>query len=176
MSLANFEMIGDIARFLFESGCQISVKHLIDNMAGKSEKKTYQSFFGSTGVVTSLKEYNKALFETKPALQEAYNSYFDNTKCDVLIIPTTALPARSFEEDEEVVLNGKTIHILAAYTRNTITASNAGQPAISVPAGLTSTGLPVGIELVGRRYDDRNLLAIAAAVQSLFPILRPKLP
>jgi len=172
-SIISFEAIPGIARLLFGSGSQTSVLEVINNMAGKTEKDFFQSGFGSPG--TPLKEYNKLIFETKPALREAYTSYFDGTKCDVLIIPTTPLPARSFKEDEHLVLNGKTLSAMTAYTRNTRNASNAGQPAISIPVGLTSAGLPVGIELTGRRFDDRKLLAIAASVQSLFPVLRPNL-
>jgi Asp-tRNA(Asn)/Glu-tRNA(Gln) amidotransferase A subunit family amidase len=40
-------------------------------------------------------------------------------------------------------------------------------PAVSVPAGLTPAGLPVGLQLVGRYGTDRRLLEIAAAIMEL---------
>jgi amidase len=40
-------------------------------------------------------------------------------------------------------------------------------PAVSVPAGLTAAGLPVGLQLVGRYGADRQLLEIAAAIMEL---------
>jgi amidase/aspartyl-tRNA(Asn)/glutamyl-tRNA(Gln) amidotransferase subunit A len=45
----------------------------------------------------------------------------------------------------------------------------SGHPAISVPAGLTPEGLPVGLQIVGRRHDDATVLAVAAALERVRP-------
>ena len=47
--------------------------------------------------------------------------------------------------------------------------SLSGQPAISVPCGLSRSGLPIGMQIVGRRIADIDLLAIASAFQTLIP-------
>ena len=47
----------------------------------------------------------------------------------------------------------------------TVPASLAGLPAISVPAGFTSEGLPVGIQLIGKSRSDADLLALAKAME-----------
>ena len=44
-----------------------------------------------------------------------------------------------------------------------------GQPAVSVPAGWTEDGLPVGLQIVGRRHADRTVLAAAAAYEAACP-------
>jgi mandelamide amidase len=49
---------------------------------------------------------------------------------------------------------------------NTDASSNAGLPSLSVPAGDTAEGLPVGLELVGPSGDDRRLLRIGEAVEA----------
>jgi len=43
------------------------------------------------------------------------------------------------------------------------------QPAASVPAGLTPNGLPVGLQIIGRRLDDRLVIAAAAALELIQP-------
>jgi len=53
--------------------------------------------------------------------------------------------------------------------RNTDPGSNAGIPGLSVPVGVTSGGLPVGLEFDAPYGGDRGLLALAAAVESVFP-------
>lgn len=45
-------------------------------------------------------------------------------------------------------------------------ANLTGLPAISVPAGFTSTGLPVGLQLMARAYDEVTLLEAAAAYEA----------
>ena len=44
-----------------------------------------------------------------------------------------------------------------------------GQPAASVPAGFTAAGLPVGLQIVGRRFADRTVLAASAAFEAAQP-------
>jgi Asp-tRNA(Asn)/Glu-tRNA(Gln) amidotransferase A subunit family amidase len=48
-------------------------------------------------------------------------------------------------------------------------ANLTGQPAASVPIGFDSGGLPVGLQIIGRRWEDARVLAAAAAVEQLLP-------
>jgi len=64
----------------------------------------------------------------------------------------------------------------------TYAVSLVNVPALSLPVGLTSTGLPVGLQIIGRPGEDAALLAVAAAYErahgwaSLVPLLSPKVP
>jgi amidase/aspartyl-tRNA(Asn)/glutamyl-tRNA(Gln) amidotransferase subunit A len=49
-------------------------------------------------------------------------------------------------------------------------ASFTGQPAISVPADFTEDGWPVGIRLIGRRFDETTVLAAAATIERVRPL------
>ena len=97
-----------------------------------------------------------------------YRAYFADNSLDVMVFPTTVLPARALEGTLETVeLNGAQVPTFPTYIRNTDPASIAGLPALSIPAGQTSDGLTVGLELDGPAGSDRRLLAIGAAVEGL---------
>jgi aspartyl-tRNA(Asn)/glutamyl-tRNA(Gln) amidotransferase subunit A len=47
------------------------------------------------------------------------------------------------------------------------------QPAASIPCGLTSGGLPIGLQIVGRLHDDARVLRAARAFEATQPVRRP---
>jgi Asp-tRNA(Asn)/Glu-tRNA(Gln) amidotransferase A subunit family amidase len=112
-------------------------------------------------------DYAAALRRDRPRLQQAYRDYFAQHRVQAILFPTTPLPACPIEgSDETVVLNGARVPTFATFIRNTDPASNAGIPALSLPGGLSSARLPIGIELDGPAENDRRLLAIGAAVEA----------
>jgi aspartyl-tRNA(Asn)/glutamyl-tRNA(Gln) amidotransferase subunit A len=78
-------------------------------------------------------------------------------------VPVTAAPAGS----AKVELNGRRQAVDAVHSRFTALASVTGQPALSVPCGLDGTGLPVGLQLIGRPGEEALLLHVAALVEGL---------
>jgi aspartyl-tRNA(Asn)/glutamyl-tRNA(Gln) amidotransferase subunit A len=74
---------------------------------------------------------------------------------DVVAMPTTPTPAFKIGE--------RTADPLQMYLGDvfTVSANLAGLPAISVPCGFTPGGLPIGLQLTGRRFDESTLLRIA---------------
>ena len=81
-------------------------------------------------------------------------------KCDVLLTPATPGPAFG--------VGAKTTDPLEMYLQDvfTVTVNLAGLPGIAVPAGLTSTGLPMGLQLIGKAFDEATLLRAALAVET----------
>jgi len=79
--------------------------------------------------------------------------------CDLILTPTA--PSAAF------ALGEKTEDPIAMYLNDvfTVPASLAGLPGISVPAGLDSGGLPLGLQLIGRPFDEETVLAGAAALE-----------
>ncbi|HEY2205302.1 MAG TPA: amidase [Pseudonocardia sp.] len=51
----------------------------------------------------------------------------------------------------------------------TLPYNMSGQPAVSVPCGMTSSGLPIGLQISGRRFDDLGVLRLAAAFTAIHP-------
>ncbi len=113
--------------------------------------------------------YTDAIENRRPKLQGIFASCFSETRIDALIFPTTPLPACKIGDDETTELNGKQVPTFPAFIHNTDPNSTAGIPGISIPGGLTTGGLPVGVEIDGPSGSDRRLLAIARMVEDVFP-------
>ena len=110
------------------------------------------------------------LLSARARLQELYAALLSEAGVSGLVFPTTPLPAAPIGDDETTDLAGAQVPTFATFIRHTNLAGVAGHPGISLPAGHTPTGLPIGIELDGRVGADEDLLALAAAVESLLDV------
>ena len=87
---------------------------------------------------------------------------------DLLITPTLAVPPFAVNQDNADPFPGEQLGDLQ-WTRFTYPINLTGQPAISVPAGWTDSGLPVGLQIIGNRFDDRRVLRAARALELIQP-------
>jgi mandelamide amidase len=110
-------------------------------------------------------QYLKALWVTRRRHQEEYARAF--TSVDAFVCATTPSPAVLKTEDPEMTLNGASVPTFETFIRNCVSASLTGNPAISLPIGVTADGLPVGAQLIGPAMGDRQLLHIAAACERI---------
>lgn len=112
--------------------------------------------------------YRDALDVFRPQLQQAYSTYFAAHNVDAVIFPTLPLTARPIEGSLETVeFNGTQEPTFPTYIRNTDPASNAGIPALTIPAGLSTQGFPIGMEIDGPQGNDQRLLAIGVAIEDV---------
>ena len=99
--------------------------------------------------------YRKAQ-KVRRKIYEDYESAF--TKCDVIAFPTT--PSPSFELGS--ITDPLTMYLQDVFT---ISANMAGIPALSVPSGFTSNGLPIGMQLQAKQMDDALVMKVAKAFE-----------
>jgi aspartyl-tRNA(Asn)/glutamyl-tRNA(Gln) amidotransferase subunit A len=83
---------------------------------------------------------------------------------DLLLTPTVACPAFAVGLDHPADIEGTPVPPYA-WTPYTFPFNCTGQPAASVPCGFTRDGLPVGLQIVGRRFDDATVLRASAAFE-----------
>ncbi|MEY4965106.1 MAG: hypothetical protein RL274_689 [Pseudomonadota bacterium] len=106
--------------------------------------------------------YYDAYYSRAQKLRTLIKRDFDQAfeKCDVLLTPTTPGPA--------FTVGAKTTDPLEMYLQDvfTVTVNLAGLPGISVPAGLTESGLPLGLQLIGKAFDEATLLRAAYAIET----------
>ncbi|MBF6180553.1 MULTISPECIES: amidase [Nocardia] len=87
-----------------------------------------------------------------------------HTAHDVLITPTVPIPAFDAGHD---VPPGSDLHSWPQWTPFTYPFNLTQQPAISIPAGTTAAGLPVGMQIVGPRHSDDLVLALARYAEAV---------
>ena len=83
------------------------------------------------------------------------------SRYDVLISPTAPTPAFGIGDNTSDPVQMYLADVM------TVPASLAGLPAISVPAGVAASGLPIGVQLIGARRSDALLLALARSVEEV---------
>jgi aspartyl-tRNA(Asn)/glutamyl-tRNA(Gln) amidotransferase subunit A len=105
--------------------------------------------------------YSKAQ-KVRALVKRDYQTAFAN--CDAILTPTS--PSVAFKIGE------KTEDPLAMYLNDvyTVSANLAGTPALSVPCGLSSDGLPIGTQLIGNFWSEDLLLNLAARYAREFPL------
>jgi aspartyl-tRNA(Asn)/glutamyl-tRNA(Gln) amidotransferase subunit A len=88
--------------------------------------------------------------------------------CDVVVLPTTPMPAPRIGEASWEV-GGVVEPVAETLVRWTAPFSVTGHPAVSVPMGFTSAGLPMGLQMVAPPFGESRLLAAAAVFSTTFP-------
>jgi aspartyl-tRNA(Asn)/glutamyl-tRNA(Gln) amidotransferase subunit A len=87
------------------------------------------------------------------------------TKVDAILAPTTPIAAPLIGE-KLANIAGHEEPVRGALIRLNRPANLTGHPAISIPCGFTRAGLPIGLQIIGRTWDEGKLLAIAALFES----------
>jgi amidase len=104
-------------------------------------------------------------YRQRTSLSETMRTFFGDH--DVLLLPTSQVPPFPVEQEFPETINGREMPDYLAWMRSAYFITVTGCPAISVPAGVTDDGLPVGVQLVARHGSDRRLLEVAAGVEAL---------
>ncbi len=98
-------------------------------------------------------KYYKKAQQVRYVIREDFEKAFEDV--DVIFAPTTPITATKVGDHDDFAFYGEMMDIL------TEPAAASGIPAISIPAGLHSNGLPVGLQFMGRHFDEGTVLNIA---------------
>lgn len=162
--LATSEASSNLARYDgVKYGLRVEGQDLIDMYM-----KTREKGFGAEvkrriilGTYTLSSGYYDAYYKKAQQVRTLIKQDFDRVfeKVDAIVTPTTPSPA--FKAGE------KTDDPLQMYLADifTISVNLAGVPGISIPCGFTSNNLPVGLQIIGKHFDEGSILRIAYAYE-----------
>jgi Asp-tRNA(Asn)/Glu-tRNA(Gln) amidotransferase A subunit family amidase len=113
----------------------------------------------------SMPEYARAIerrHENNVRLAEVFEDV------DIICTPTTATTAYGAQGRPPMVIGGKEVGGMTFVTF-TFPFNLSGHPAFSIPAGFDAEGLPVALQIVGRRHSDHVLFALCSALEQARP-------
>ncbi len=102
-------------------------------------------------------------YTRRTTLAERMRLFFQ--QYDVLVLPVSQVPPFPADQEFPAEINGRPMATYLDWMRSAYLITVTGCPAISVPAGWTAAGLPVGVQLVAPHGADRRLLEVAAAFE-----------
>jgi amidase len=87
---------------------------------------------------------------------------------DVVITPAVNVRPFAHNRSHPTMIDGRPARHYAEWYSLSYAVTTVGHPAIAIPAGLDGAGTPFGVQVVGRRHEDRRLLEVALALEELF--------
>ncbi len=126
-------------------------------------------YWNEVALHSSVMDY-RYFNELRTEILDAQQDIFD--KYDFIVSPVTICPpvlnADDFNTRGPLELNGRKIEPLIGFCE-TFFENFTGNPAASVPAGLTKSGLPVGMQIIGKKFRDEDVLALSYAFEQIQP-------
>jgi mandelamide amidase len=163
--IAFYETPIELQAYLTTRNIGMSLAGLVAYCGSPDVEQLLTGLLGTDAI--SPDDYTAAMTRYRPELDALVRTILTTHRVDALLWPTTPVTAAPIGADE-VELGGELVSAFLAYSRTTNLGSILGWPGVSVPAGLDSAGLPIGIALDGPPGSDSSLLRIARICEQLF--------
>jgi len=164
LGITLYEAARDLSTYLRQFAIACDVKELAFRVASPDVRR-------ALAMVAEHRDFAARAYgparDARRRLQLAYRNEFARNGLAALAFPTTPLPAPLVGHDDFIELNGERVPTALILARNTEPGSIAGIPGISVPIGLTPSGLPVGLALDASPGNDRQVMSIGVALEEL---------
>jgi mandelamide amidase len=149
-----------LAKYLAEQKTGVDPEVLLSEV-GQNTQATFARF-----PVPAREEY-EAVARTQVELRGVLDRFFADQALEALMFPPTPTPAPLQGDRGVVEIRGVQVPIIVARGSNPAVGSVGGLPSLVLPAGITTDGLPVGVEFAGVRGSDRRLLSMGLCLESI---------
>ena len=159
----DFAPMHEVFQLLFAADCAGAIGARLEEWKEKLDPGLVR--LTEIGLKASGSDYARAVSRCH-LFWERLQPFFD--KYDLLLTPTLPVPPFPVGMDWPREVAGQKVHPLN-YLAFTYPFNLTGQPAASVPCGWTPEGMPIGLQIVGRRFEDATVLRAAAAFEEARP-------
>jgi indoleacetamide hydrolase len=154
-----------LPRYLAQYGTGLTLDELIERASPDIKAIFHSDVLPGGANFVSESVYAAARDRYLPELKASLRSYFAGTGVAAMIFPATRVPPPRIGDETTLDIRGHAVAFEDAVARNIASGSTAGLPGLVLPAGLTSGGLPVAVELETPEGADRALLALGTAIE-----------
>jgi Asp-tRNA(Asn)/Glu-tRNA(Gln) amidotransferase A subunit family amidase len=163
-SIYEISVLADLEEYLSSRQAALKLADIVDGIRSPDVQAFYRR-------LSSVNVTQEAIYQlrsvARPQLAQTYAEALKAREVDVIAFPAVPIAAPLIREggDEAEDANGNRDPQSRALIRNTCITALVNAPAVSIPAGHTAQGLPVGIEFDGINGGDSGLLALALAAE-----------
>ena len=152
-----FEIRSAIGSFLAEQGLRVS----FDELAAQVGPRLKQLL----ATLLPSREVYDTMLTQRQRTRDAIRAHFERENIAALAFPPAMIPAPKIEEDGSITVRGELVPNITTIGRNIALSSFASLASLVLPAGLTASGLPVGLEFDALPSTDRQLLGLGVSLE-----------
>jgi indoleacetamide hydrolase len=173
LAIISYEILHSISAFLEEQGVGMNFEQMLEQASERLQAG--MRHFALPPNRPSKERYESVLAQ-RENLRRSIRHYFESLGIVALAFPPIMIAPPKIGEDAEVDIRGQKVPLYVAMSRNISLGSCASMASLVLPAGLTSDGLPVGMEFDALMGDDRQLLSLGLLLEkALGPIPGPRI-
>ena len=173
--IQNADTKPSISKYLKDYGTDVTFEQLLEQMS-PGIRWIFDNFSLPNGQYYPSSEKIAGARTQMGIIKQSMRNYFRDEQVEAIAFPPVLMPPPPIGQDAEIEVGGQKLPIWYVMGWNIEVGSCAGLPGLVLPAGLTSSGLPVGIEFDGPPGSDRQLLALGLSLEKVLgPIPAPAL-
>jgi mandelamide amidase len=161
------ETMGAVSAFLRDHDIPITFEGVVDSLKPELQGAWRSMVMPDGGGATSIETYQAALMASRPEIQRRFDVIFAEHGVQAMLQPTTPCTAPLIDQQTKFLIGERDVSDLVL-ANHTLVASLLGLPGISLPAGRSRGGLPIGLELDAPVKSDRALLGLAWRIEDVW--------
>ncbi|MCO4876571.1 amidase family protein [Paraburkholderia caribensis] len=166
------ETMGAVTEFLRRHHVPADFESILERLKPELRDAWRYMVLPDGGGAISSNAYRNILTVSRPEIQRRLDEVFVVRGAHAMLQPTTPCTAPLIQQQASFSVAGREVDQLVL-ANHTVVASLLGLPGISVPAGLSRDGLPIGLELDAPAGRDRELLALARRIENVLATRQP---
>jgi Asp-tRNA(Asn)/Glu-tRNA(Gln) amidotransferase A subunit family amidase len=173
LSILSYDLLPSISAFLEEQETGINFEQMLEQVS--EDLRSGMKRFALPPNRPSEERY-KSVLARREDLRQCIRHHFESLGIVALAFPPIMIVPPKIGEEAEVNIRGQKVPLYVAISRNIALGSCASMASLVLPAGVTSDGLPVGMEFDALMGNDRQLLSVGVLLEkALGPIPGPTL-